>query len=153
LEWLLNADAARATAPSSGNNPDSIASPSDSPQRASSSSSRGVAEGRHAPLHQQQQSPSSSTTADSDNQTTPDSLAITFARKPGDPTAPAPVVIAHLEALDVLRPTAAEGKLLSLHRLWRQRLNERAANAGRAPLWSTIAACVQSRREIIVGID
>ncbi|HVZ93187.1 MAG TPA: tetratricopeptide repeat protein, partial [Phycisphaerales bacterium] len=155
LEWLLNADAARATAPGSSDNPDSIATPSDSPQRASSSPGKGVAEGRHASLHQQQQSPSSSTAAASDNQTTPDPLAITFTRKPGDPTDPAIAALSHLESLDVLRTAGENGKLLSLHRLWRQRLNERAqaTTNDRAPLWSTIAACAQSRRDTIIGRD
>jgi Tfp pilus assembly protein PilF len=76
-----------------------------------------------------------------------------------DPTVKPPVtgasVVDDLLAKRVLTLADGAGNLLSLHRLWHARLNERAAalKDGRAGLWAAIGACAMGRRAVIVGRD
>ena len=55
-----------------------------------------------------------------------DPLHLEFVKKPGQPMMTAAAVVAHLDTLDVLTPKGESGQLLSLHRLWHARVNERA---------------------------
>lgn len=78
---------------------------------------------------------------------------LTLTADPDDDLSPEEVVLEHLEGLDILLPGGEGGKLLSLHRLWHARVNERAAAEGidRAPLIEAIAGHAASRRIVIVG--
>lgn len=84
---------------------------------------------------------------------TPDTLKLTLTADPDVGREPALAVLDHLDELDILLPGGEEGKLLSLHRLWHTRVNERAAASGvnRNPLLLAIAACANARRSTIVG--
>jgi tetratricopeptide (TPR) repeat protein len=78
---------------------------------------------------------------------------VTLAAKPGYGTDKARPVLEHLTRLGLLRTSKASKQLLSMHRVLRARVNERAAqhNEDRAPLWSAVAACLKQRRAIVVG--
>ncbi|MBL0870355.1 MAG: tetratricopeptide repeat protein [Phycisphaerales bacterium] len=80
-------------------------------------------------------------------------LLLTLASDPDDPRPPAQRVLDHLDELDILMPGGEEGKLLSLHRLWHTRVNERAAaeQTDRTPLLLAIAECADARGAAIVG--
>ena len=84
-----------------------------------------------------------------------DPLHLTLTKKPFSKASPARAILEHLDALDILLPGGEGGQLLSLHRLWHARLNERAEaeKVDRSPLWSAIAACATARRPIVVGVD
>jgi len=57
---------------------------------------------------------------------TPDLLHIALSADLDDTLSPAQLVLQHLDGLDILLPGGEGGKLLSLHRLWHARVNERA---------------------------
>lgn len=63
-------------------------------------------------------------------------------------------VVRELLADGVLTKTDESGNLLSLHRLWHARVNERAEakRVNRTPLLVAIAACAASRRAGVIGI-
>lgn len=61
-------------------------------------------------------------------------------------------VVQDLLRLQLLTPVDAAGNLLSLHRLWHARVNERVGEGGldRSSLWSAIAVCAKARTMAIV---
>jgi len=88
-----------------------------------------------------------------------DLLALTLTQATDLPGSPALRVIKHLDALDLLLEAGEGGQLLSLHRLWHARVNERAEAAGegagaakvdRTSLLRAIAACAFERTMAIV---
>ncbi len=100
-------------------------------------------------------------TATSDDGT-PDPLHIPLPADPDDPLSPAQLVLHHLDRLDILLPGGEAGKLLSLHRLWHARVNERAEAGGEGAaerkaqhtaLLRTIAACAAARQATIIGTN
>ena len=70
-----------------------------------------------------------------------------------DETPPQSIVLMRLERLDVLSFKDSDKRILSLHRLWRSRANERRQDNGHDPgeLWDNIELCLQSRHGHIIG--
>ncbi|MBX9735747.1 MAG: tetratricopeptide repeat protein [Phycisphaerales bacterium] len=85
----------------------------------------------------------------------PDPLRITLVDDPDEPHTPAQAVLQHLDRLDIVLPSGEGGRLLSLHRLWHARVNERASaeKLDRTQLWSAIDSCAGARWTVIVGTD
>jgi len=77
---------------------------------------------------------------------TPDPLHIALSADLDDTLSPAKVVLQHLDSLDILLPGGESGQLLSLHRLWYARVNERAKSGvhDRTPLLLTITQACKS---------
>ena len=86
---------------------------------------------------------------------TPDPMRISCPTDPRVPVDPAMAAIAHLRRLDLLTETGEDARILSLHRLWRARVVERADEAGRdlSPLVAATAAYAIGRYAEIVGVD
>ncbi|HEX8875891.1 MAG TPA: tetratricopeptide repeat protein [Phycisphaerales bacterium] len=80
-------------------------------------------------------------------------LKLTIPADPDEIRGPAERVLHHLDALDIVLPGGEGGKLLSLHRLWHARVNERGAGEDRSGLLLAIAECAAGRRRVIVGMN
>lgn len=81
---------------------------------------------------------------------------IIFTKKAGQPPIIANEVIRHLVRMDVLTSITDDERILSLHRLWRSRVNCIAKTKDQQcfPFWPALVTHVQSRRaEIVTGTD
>lgn len=88
---------------------------------------------------------------ESDASRTDGTLALTLGDDADDPEPPARRVVAHLIDLDLLSPMAEDGRLLGLHRLWRQRVRERSTSDRAREMWHAIGLIAERRRDGIVG--